>query len=103
MESTMSYAHLSIISHEQWESARAIARYLGRHPTTISRELCLKKRNLPICAERHHRSKTPCNVVSRADFRTSPSRGAVCILLQNDLSLAVFRPFDERHTYCSTS
>jgi IS30 family transposase len=42
----MSYAHLSIIErskleilHKQGQSSRAIAKELGRHPSTICREL----------------------------------------------------------------
>jgi IS30 family transposase len=45
-ESTMSYTHLSIIEHskleilhQQGKSSRAITKELGRHPSTICREL----------------------------------------------------------------
>ncbi|RAI94242.1 helix-turn-helix protein [Paenibacillus pabuli] len=126
----MSYAHLSIIVrskleilHQQGKSARAIARDLGRHHATISRELRRNETQHSYRAERSQESyvqrrkscipsrkwsleqSTLIEEKLRATWspEPSPSRGTVCCLLQNDLSLAVFGPFGERHTDCAAS
>lgn len=58
-ESTMSYTHLSIIErskleilHRQGQSSRAIAKELGRHPSTICRELDRATSTQPYRSER---------------------------------------------------
>jgi len=55
----MSYSHLSIIErskleirYKQGQSLRAIAKELGRHPSTICRELGLVSASQPYQAER---------------------------------------------------
>jgi IS30 family transposase len=59
----MSYTHLSIIErskleilHQQGKSTRAIAKELGRHHATISRELRRNAAEHPYCAENSQES-----------------------------------------------
>ncbi len=54
----MSYTHLSIIErskleilHQQGKSTRVIAKELGRHPSTIGRELRRNAAEHPYCAK----------------------------------------------------
>ncbi|MNW44301.1 hypothetical protein D3C74_215300 [compost metagenome] len=125
----MSYTHLSIalrskleILHQQGNSARAIARKLGRHPATICRELRRNESQDPYRAERsqesyvqRRKSSIPAGkwtseqaavIEEKLQETWSPEQivqrlrqGTRDRMLQNHLSLAIYRSFGERRAY----